>query len=45
MILSPLYKRLMQITGELTKSCGFPEELCKVTLELAINVNNFSVFG
>ena len=35
----------MQITADLTKSCGFPEDLCKVTLELAINVNNFSVFG
>jgi hypothetical protein len=45
MILSPLYRRLMEITAELTKSSGFPEELCRTTLELAINVNNFSILG
>ena len=45
MIASPHLKRLVKIALELTKSAGFPENLCRTTLELAANFNNMSVFG
>ena len=42
---SPHFHKLLQITQDITKSCNFPERLCRLTLELAVNLNNYSVFG